>query len=202
MGPEDLWMIILTAIYVAATIGLFVLSRNTLVESKKQFESSMELQRQHNYDSVRPAVTIDFKTFHEPDSFNGSITINNHGLGTAVLKELRFTRNGKAYKNNNGYCTIYDLISSRFSEEKVNNIIETIFHQYYTKEFRNLINDKDYLAVNEKLVLMEFKTHNNEESELVEKIFDNVQMELVYTDIYNSNDWTVTKSLSYFKPFL
>ena len=199
MQPEEA-MVIVTALYVVVTIGICILNGMTLIQSKKQFTRTIELQKQHNYDSVRPAVTIDFDSQHTDDTFGGSITVKNHGLGPAVIKELHFTRNGEEYKNKNGYCTIYDMVRFRVLEENANMNVEELINHFYTKEFRNLINDKDYLAVDEKLLLLSFDTSDKNEAEFAGKIFDNVNMELVYTDIYGYCEWRVSKSLNYFKP--
>lgn len=60
----DWLMVGVTIIYVLATVFIFIVNRKSAeaakeaVEvSKKQFEESIRLQKQHNYDSVRPAVT-------------------------------------------------------------------------------------------------------------------------------------------------
>lgn len=214
-------MVVITFAYVLATIGIMrsnnksaKAAKDALDESKNQFEQSfelqkqqfdksIELQRQHNYDSVRPAVTVGFSSSNSIDgnTFSGSITIANHGLGPAILKELEFKKNNKEYKNTNGYCTLYDLINFRLSEEHQENLpVKEIFHHYYSKEFRNDSNNRDYLAVGEKLVLLEFNTRNKWEGDVVGKLFHGVHMELVYTDIYDSCDWTVSNRLSYFKP--
>lgn len=196
----DVMMVIITTIYVIATIIICVINIKALKESRAQFNRSIELQKQHNYDSVRPAVTIDFNSNHTPDTLAGSITIKNHGLGPAVIKGLYFTREGKKYKNENGYCTPYDMVHFRLVEEKSDLKTEEVINNFYTKEFSNSPNDKDYLAVNEELLLLSFKTSNKKEAEFAGKIFDGVCMELIYTDIYDSHEWRETKSLGYFKP--
>lgn len=196
----DVMMVIITTIYVIATIIICVINSKALKESRAQFNRSIELQKQHNYDSVRPAVTIDFNSNHTPDTLAGSITIKNHGLGPAVIKGLYFTRDGKDYKNENGYCTPYDMVQFRLTEESSDLKPEDICNSFHTKEFRNCLNDMDYLAINEELLLLSFETSDKNETEFVRKIFDNVSMELVYTDIYDSHEWRVIKSLNYFKP--
>lgn len=204
-------MVVLTGVYVVATIILCRLNGKAINESKQQYEKSVELQKQqyensialqiqHNYDAVRPAVTIDCSSSHKNDAISGKITVTNHGLGPAVLKELHFTRKEKQYLNTNGYCTSYNVVHFRASEEDITLSGKKIFKQYYTKEFRNLSEDMDYLAVNEKLLLLSFDTKDKLDSELVGRIFDDVRMEIIYTDIYGSKDWRVIKNLSYFKP--
>ena len=197
---SDQIMIIITAIYVIATIILCVLSWMTLKESKKQFKSSLELQRQHNCESVRPALTIDCFIGTEKGVSGGRITITNHGLGPAVIKELNFRRNDKEYKNINGCCTISDLVNFRLLEENEDLDISKLYPYFYCKEIRDLIEDKSYLAVNKELLIFSFTVSCKEDYEHIGKIFDNVLMELVYTDIFDSNKWKVTKSLDCFKP--
>ena len=92
------------------------------------------------------------------------------------------------------------MVRFRVLEENANMNVEELINHFYTKEFRNLINDKDYLAVDEKLLLLSFDTSDKNEAEFAGKIFDNVNMELVYTDIYGYCEWRVSKSLNYFKP--
>lgn len=196
----DVLMVILTGVYVVATIILCNLNRKAIKESKQQYENSIELQKQHNYDTVRPAVTIKFSTSHKPNAFSGKITVYNHGLGPAVLNDLHFTRKGKQYLNQNGYCTAYNVVHFRTLEENISLKGKKIFKHFYTKEFRNLSEDMDYLAVNEELLLLSFDAENRNNSELVGRIFDDVRMELIYTDIYGSKEWRVMKDLSYFKP--
>lgn len=205
----DWLMVVITFLYLVATVYICYYnyksakySREAVEESKKQFKKSIELQKQHNYDSVRPAVTIDYSSTGSMDgsTFRGSIAITNHGLGTAVIKELKFKKNNKEYKNTNGYCTFYDLIRFRIFEEQEDLSPKSIISYHWTKEFRNESDNMDFLAVGEKLVLLEFDTRNRENAEIVGKLFHGVYIELVYTDIYNSCDWTVTNRLSYFKP--
>ncbi len=194
MSPEVI-MIIITAIYVVATIGLCVLSWLTLKESKKQFNSSLELQRQHNYESVRPALTIDCYIGELDEQSGITITVTNHGLGPAVLKELHFTRNDKEYKNINGFCTMYDMFRLRQLEEKDNTRLEGLKTYFCFKEFKNLGDDQSYLAVNKELSFFKLYFSSIDDCKFVEKVFDNVRMELVYTDIFDSCDWKVTKFL-------
>lgn len=172
-----------------------------LKESQRQFDNNLKLQEQHNIDSVRPAVMIDFSSSTDGTAMKGRITITNHGLGPAILKELKFRKDEKVYKNSNGYCTIGDLIEMRIVEEKVQVPFNKIFMSRYTKEFRHNDKDCDYLAVNEEMILLEFKTYTKEESDIIGRIFDGVRMELVYTDLYDddSRSWTIKKKLSYFK---
>ena len=203
----DWLMVGVTIIYVLTTVFIFIVNRKSAeaakeaVEvSKKQFEESIRLQKQHNYDSVRPAVTIDFSSDDKGDSFSGSVSITNHGLGPAIIKEMKFYKNDNEYINTNGYCTFYDLVCFRIAEEQEQLFIKKVFNYFYTKEFRNDNENKDYLAINENLVLLKFNTENEQEARIVGRIFHGVHMELVYSDIYNSNDWRIINRLSYFKP--
>ena len=219
----DWVMVVITFVYVIATIIICVSNHKSakaaiaaveeskkqfqqnekqIEQSKKQFEQSIELQKQHNYDSVRPAVSIDFTSRDDGDTFSGSIAITNHGLGPAIIKELIFRKNREEYKNTNGYCTLIDLVSFRSAEENEKLTLQDIFNQfkYYSKEFRNASDNRDYLAVGEKLILFEFETDNTQNGELVGRIFHGVHMELIYTDIYSSGEWRVCNRLSYFKP--
>lgn len=158
----DWLMVIITALYFITTIIICVsnhksakAAKEAVEESKRQFEQSIQLQKQHNYDSVRPAVSIDFASSDSEDTFSGSIIVTNHGLGPAILKELKFKKNKKEYINTNGYCTIYDLISFRIAEENEQLPVKAVFNhcQYYSKELRNDDN-RDYLAVGDKLILL------------------------------------------------
>lgn len=203
----DWLMVFITAVYVIATILICISNQKSakaaseaVDESKKQFEKSIELQKQYNYDSVRPAVSIDFASSFYGEAFSGSISITNHGLGPAIIKELIFKKNNREYLNTNGYCTLYDLVCFRLSEEQEELAVKEIFNHIYTKEFRNNSDNKDYLAVGEKLLLLKFRTRNKQEADIVGKVFHSVHMELVYTDIYNSSDWKTINRLSYFKP--
>ncbi len=202
----DLLMLIITVVYVIATIVISKQNKKSadaaieaVKESKRQFDKNIELQKQHNLDAVRPAVSIDFKSDHGIDFFAGSITIMNHGLGPAIIKELKFLKDNKIYKNENGFCSMRDLLQLRLTEENEQRIVWEIFNYIYTKEFRYKDNDLDYLAVGEELVLLRFKVDNSKESQLVEKVFKGVFMELTYTDIYHSCEWKNEKNLSYFK---
>lgn len=174
-------------------------SKNQFEESKKQFEKSIMLQTQHNYDSVRPAVTVSFELSTHGDSLKGSMSIMNHGLGPAIIKELRFTKDDKDTKKHYGNITIEDFIYKRLTEEQIIYEPHNIFTQIYTKQFRNEPNDKDYLAVGEKHLLLGFETESVRQSEIVESIFRGAYMELVYTDIYETKEWIDIKNLSYFK---
>ena len=216
-------MVFITAIYVLTTILIwfsnhnsakaarkaveeskrqFELNKEQFELSKKQFEQSVELQKQHNYDSVRPAVSIGCVFHDNSDTFSGTITIVNHGLGPAIIKELNFKKDDKEYKNKNGYCTIIDLIRFRIEEENEALTIKDIFRRcnWCTNEFRNAVGNRDFLAVGGKLTLLDFETNNKERGDLVGRVFHGVEMELVYTDIYDSNEWRVTADLSHFKP--
>lgn len=207
MGQITDWlMVIITAIYVVATICISRSNHNSATaakeaveESRKQFVKNIELQTLHNYDSVRPAVSIDFTSSESETSFNGSIIITNHGLGPAIIEELHLRKNNKEYKNSNGYCTLLDLMLLRNAEENSEMPVKEVFHHYYTKEFRNDANNKDYLAAGEQLLLLGFSTRNKQESMVVGKLFHGIQIDLVYTDIYSSQDWTTSSKLSYFK---
>ena len=190
-------------------------------ESKKQFEINLglqqsnlelqqsnldlqdnilELQKQHNIDAVRPAVSIDFESSHGVESLSGRITLTNHGLGPAIITSLRFYKGEIEYINTNGFCTIYDLISFRIEEEQQDLEVMSAFRHFYTKEFRYDKDNYDYLAVDEKLVLLEFEAQNRLEAEIVGKIFHGVKMQLTYTDIFESYEWKSASRLSYFKP--
>lgn len=171
-----------------------------LNESRIQFEKNLRLQEKHNRDSVRPAVMVQFSSESDGTRLAGKITINNHGLGPAIIKELKFKK-GNVYENSNKYCTIGYLIEKRMVEENIQLQLEEVFTHLYTKEFRDIDKDRDYLAVNEDLCLLEFSTRTYEESEIVGKIFDGVEMELAYTDLYDDNtlNWTIFKRLSYFR---
>ena len=122
-----------------------------------------------------------------------TISVTNHGLGPAVLKELHFTRNDKEYKNSNGFCTIYDMVHSRLLEEKADTKLEGNNSYFYVREFSNLADAQRYLAVNKEVLFLKLYYSNLEERKLVEKVFKNVYMDLVYTDIFGSCDWKVTK---------
>lgn len=201
----DLLMLIITVVYVIATI--FISKQNkksadaaieAVKESKRQFDENIKLQNQHNLDAVRPAVSIDFKSNHG-NNFAGTITIMNHGLGPAIIKELKFFKDNKIYKNENGFCSMQDLLQLRLKEENEQRIVWEIFKNIYTKEFTYKDNDLDYLAVGEKLELLSFSIENTQEANLVERVFKGVFMELTYTDIYHSCEWKNEKNLSYFK---
>lgn len=172
-----------------------------LNESRIQFEKNLRLQEKHNRDSVRPAVMVQFSSVSDGTGLAGKITINNHGLGPAIIKELKFKKGNNVYENSNKYCTIGYLIEKRMFEENIQHQLEGVFTHQYTKEFRDIDKDRDYLAVNEDLCLLEFATQTFEESEIVGKIFDGVEMELVYTDLYDDDtlNWTIIKKLSFFK---
>lgn len=203
----DWLMVIITTIYVIATIIICVsnhraakAAREAVEESKNQFKKNVELQTKHNYDSVRPCVSIDFSSSDRGDSFAGSIVIKNHGLGPAIIKGLYLKKNNRQYLNTNGFCTLLDMICLRDAEEKTGLPVNEIFVRCYTKEFRDDNQNMDYLAAGEQLLLLGFETRNKQESECVGKIFHGVQMELKYTDIYTSSVWQTSCRLSYFKP--
>ena len=208
MSPVTDWlMVVITAVYVATTIAIWISNRKSakaakeaVEESKSQFRVNLELQKQHNIDSVRPAVSIDFSSENGEDSYSGSICLTNHGLGPAIIKGLYFTRGDKVYKNTNNYCTIYDMLCYRVEEEHVDVPAKCFITYNYSKEFRNSEDSRDYLAVGEKLVLLKFEAKDKQKGEIIGNLFHNVHMELVYTDIFNSCDWTVRNRLSYFKP--
>lgn len=203
----DWIMVVITIVYVIATIVISKsnrmaanAARDAVEESKRQFTKSIGLQKQHNYDSVRPAISIDFISSDSNEKYSGQISITNHGLGPAVIKGLYFKKDMRNYINTNGYCTLYDLVRFRIEEEHLDLHVREVFNQCYTKEFRDDEGNKDYLAVGEKLTLLGFKARNSCEGEIVGKVFHDVQMELVYTDLYNSRIWKTTNRLSYFKP--
>jgi hypothetical protein len=63
----DWIMVVITIVYVIATIVISKsnrmaanAARDAVDVSKRQFTRSIGLQKQHNYDSVRPAISIDF----------------------------------------------------------------------------------------------------------------------------------------------
>ena len=175
--------------------------QEALEESKKQFAKNLELQIQHNFDSVRPAVSVHFSSgFDRKGHFCGKIEITNHGLGPAIIKELLFWKNNNEYKNPHGYCTFYDLINYRLEQEQLELSVQDTF-AYYSKEFRyKNTYDRDYLAVDESLTLLEFHERKNGDADIIGKIFHGVEMQLSYTDIYEQYNGRVEKRLSYFKP--
>lgn len=204
---------VITLVYVIATCFIWAANKKSadaaqrstqvaidaLEESKKQFKQNIELQKQHNIDSVRPAVSIHYSSSGNPDAFLGYIKITNHGLGPAIIKGMRFKNdNGKEYNNPNGYCTFFDLVKMRVDEEKLDLQVKKVFVTYYTKEFRNQKDDADFLAVNEDLPLLEFRTINRKDADNVAKIFQGLSVDLIYTDIFNSDEWIVSKRLTYF----
>ena len=234
----DWLMVIITAIYVVATIFIWLSNKKSadaaqksvdaanaaleeskrqftqsfelqqksteaaigaLEESKNQFKQNIELQKQHNRDSVRPALSVDFSTDSKDGEFFGRVKITNHGLGPAIIKALVFKKDGKPIVNNNQYCTFLDLVCKRAEKEQLDLQIEKIF-KCYTKEFRNMSYDADFLAVNESLQLLEFCTISYGEASSVGKIFNGVTMELIYTNIYGEEQEHIIKRLSYFQP--
>ena len=209
MGNITDWLMVgITAVYVAATIIICIsnrrsakAARESVEESRKQFEKNVELQRQHNYDSIRPAVSIDYASNDDGTGYSGSITVTNHGLGPAVIRELRFISDGgRDYRNAHGYCPMNDFLAFRLQEENEQMPVQLIFHEYYSKEFRDDSEDRDFLGTGESLPLLRFAAKDRREGDVVARVFHGVRMELVYTDLYGSRDWTTVKRLGYFKP--
>lgn len=163
-------------------------------------DNNLELQKQHNIDAVRPAVSIDFEKQDGFVRLGGKITITNHGLGPAIIQQLTFIKNGVEYVNVSGYCTLFDLICRRIDEEDEDETVKNVLQYCYTKEFRNNADNNDFLAVGEKLKLLEFDAKNKLLAESVGKIFYGIEMQIKYTDIYNSQSWVAVSQLSYFKP--
>ena len=202
----DWLMIIITGIYVVATIFIWNSNKQSakaateaVEESKNQFNQNLELQRQHNYDSVRPAVSLDYSSDVNDHIYGGSIKITNHGLGPAIIKGLNFKNdNGKRYSNMKEYFTFLDLINERVEETGVELKTKDVFHSYYSKDFRNSDIDTSFLGVGETLPLIEFEARNKNEADAVVKIFDGLSAKLIYTDIYKSHDWIISKRLTYF----
>ena len=170
-----------------------------LEESKNQFKQNIELQKQYNRDSVRPALSVDFSTDSKDGVFFGRVKITNHGLGPAIIKALVFKKDGKPIVNNNQYCTFLDLVCKRAEEMNLQLPINEIF-TCYTKEFRDLSHDTDFLAVNESLTLLVFRARDQGEARDVGKIFNGVTMELVYANIYAEDQPHIIKRLGYFQP--
>ncbi len=200
----DWLMVIITAIYVMATIVICrsnqesaKAAREAVEESKKQFNKSLELQKQHNYDSVRPFVGVDYHFSGNGDYLNGTISILNHGLGPAIIKSLIFQNDdGEEYKLNNRNCSFLDFVNLRVSEVNENLQTKDIFNQFYSKPLNFAENDYYCLSSNESITLLHFETRNTQESIIVSKLFQGSSFKLYYTDIYNSNEWVIIKSLT------
>lgn len=209
----DWLMVIITGIYVLTTIFIWLSNKKSaeaakeasrvaleaLEESKKQFDKNLELQKQHNYDSVRPALSMDYESSANEHAYEGSIKLRNHGLGPAIIKRICVKNdNGKEYTNSNGYCTFFDLVLQRADEVNNDLQVKKIFREYYSKEFRNNKEDISYLAVGENLLLLAFYASNRKEANFVAQVFKDLNVELIYTDIYESKEWKIKKRLTYF----
>ena len=160
-------------------IAIFV-SIYSVSMTKKMTKDTINLQKQHNRDEVRPLLCIHF------DATNMSIVLRNHGLGPAIIKSMKW------YDANNEEPTLVKLNTNKWKKSKVKDIY------YYTKEFSDIKEDPDILAPQESLCFIKCDYDDYYNKKRIAESFADVKMELTYTDIYESQEWTVKKDCSWF----
>lgn len=173
-----------------------------LIEGHRS-SKSLEIQKQQALDSIRPALMIGFERSDNETGYSGKVYVKNHGLGPAKILSLKCADNYKKieYQNTTGYATLGTVISQRLLENDTSPKDHPIFRTIWTKEFRNNKDDQDYLAVGEEINLMEFEIKNEKnELGLFDTVFKNLCITMEYTDIHDSQIWSIEKKLSYFQP--
>lgn len=168
------------------TFRAVIISAVAVLLSAISLVVSVVLQIKHNQDEVRPIVAIHL------DLVNMSIKIKNHGVGPAIFKKMIW----KNVKSNASANTLAGLLSEEWS--KLN--LESSFY-IYTKPFAGDPNDPDVLAPQEELSFIAGGRPNchltqDEKKELGET-FRDIEVQLIYTDLYGRKKWTLIKSLSW-----
>lgn len=143
---------------------------------------NVKLQIKHNHDEVRPVVAIHL------DTIDMSVKIKNHGVGPAVFKSLIW----KNVKTNVSANTIEKLLGEKWHEL---NLWE--FFSIYTKPFVGALDDPDILAPQEELFFINASGANSDEKRALGETFQNVEICLTYTDLYENEEWTLKKNLSW-----
>ena len=161
--------------FIAIIVSIFSVSM-----TKKMTKDTIDLQKQHNRDEVRPMLCIHF------DATDMSIILKNHGLGPAVIKSMLW------YDAHNKEETLAKLNMSKWKKSEVEDI------HYYSKRFLDIKEDQDILAPQESLCFIKCDYNDYSNNKRLAESFADVKMELTYTDIYGTEEWTVKKDCSWF----
>lgn len=191
----------------AAAVITALVAVISFVKTSKQMEETMKISRKHNVLSVRP-----FVEFYLDDYGNkgATITLDNKGIGPAVL--LKLTSRNK--ETGEEWTSLSDAIIEELTikdpdiPKKLEKLIETqnIFFTGYNKNIY-----KECLAVNTPITLFEIKKNNEKKNNknsreekailnMVKEAIANFEIQVVYTDFYDSENWTAYKDLIFFRP--
>ena len=148
---------------------------------------TVRLQIRHNRDEVRPILAIHL------DINDMSIKIKNHGVGPAIFASMEW-QNTKSKISAN---TLEELLDELWSGLNCGNSF-----YIYTKPFMDDLEDPDVLAPQEELYFIDGSRNNKhkmtlEEKRLLGQTFSGVKVTIIYTDLYRSGRWVLTKDLSY-----
>ena len=161
----------------------------SFVHTRKIAKETIKLQIQHNYDEVKPLVSIFF------NAGDVSIVLKNQGLGPAIFTSMKWIDK----ENNEEFDSLNDLIKYK---SNIGEFQDLIIYHIYTKKFWDVEEDMDLLAPQEELCL--FRIEDNEKITREEnkanaaKILRNVEVIITLTNIYRSDIQTIKKNCTWF----
>lgn len=168
------------------TFCAVIISAIAVVISAISLWVSAKLQIRHNRDEVRPVVAIHL------DVSNMSVKIKNHGVGPALFEKMIW----KNVKNGASADTLEKLLSKEW--QKLN--LKTPFY-IYTKPFAGNLNDPDILAPQEELYFVKGdgvgQPLSQDDKRKLGETFRDVEVQIIYTDLYRKNRWILTKNLTW-----